>query len=583
MPKPGYSGTHVRAREQLLASDPLCIHCGDEVATVADHQPPLSQHVHQEGTGCCERVPSCRPCSDKQGGELGGGAKRAPVEVIAELDEPDPTPGRDDPSWQVPWLVELVDTMPDDAVWPRYMSAPHPDAVGSFGEEFITYCELRTGGTVDWWQRLCVTRILEHDDAEFLCWDQWFKTVARQVGKSWVVRELFVWFTAYTKRLVPRADANMLASRRVQSAEKLIIPVNKWADDNPNWKPTKAVGRMSVQYLPDDVTWFVKSADMAYGETLGLGVMDECWDIRESDFTEGMEPTVMDSEGQIGFTSTAHRRATSLSLNIRQEAFRQIDEGPDGEEDVLIIEWSTPRTYALDDEDGWRLACPRWTPKRRKRMRGILRKAREGISVDETEPDPLVSFETQYLNRWPQVITRKGKGEPLLQPGEWASTLITSEVPEFGKVVALEDNLGEGCAVVVAGLTRSERIAVTGKLFDSIKLAVGWMNEQTEVVGYLVGASLDGDPRLRNLNGSVKLRGSQEIRTDVPRFRQLVKHGTLVHDGTPDLADQVLEARTRATQAGVSLIIGPRLDLVRAAVWCCAEVENRQARTPQVW
>ena len=576
--KPQYGHKHVKARELLLADNPLCEYC-DNVATVADHVPPIAQHVHVEGSGCCTYVPSCASCSAKQGGQM---TKTRWQQDTLNLDEPEATPGESDDIWRVPWLSDLIDMIPDDAVWPRYMSAPHPDATGSHGPEFIEYARLRSGHPLDWWQQLVATRFLECNDAGELVWDQWFFSVARQVGKSWLVRELFVWFTAHCKDLVPRAETTMLASRRVQSAEKLIIPINKWADDNKNWKPTKAVGRMSVEYLREGVTWYVKSADMAYGETLGLGVMDECWDIRESDFTEGMEPTVMDSGGQIGFTSTAHRRATSLSLNIRREAFRQIEDGSDGEEDVLIVEWSTPRGYDLDDEDGWRMACPRWTLKRRKRMRGILRKAREGVSVDESEPDPLISFETQYLNRWPVTITRQGKGEPLTEAGQWAGALVTREQPQFDLVMALEDHFGNGCSVVIAGMTASEKIAVTGRQFDSHRDAMDWMAEHEDAI-YLVGASMESDPKLRALPGSVHTRGTTEIRSAIPRFRQALKYGRMTHDGNPELADQVLEVRVRSSAVGVSFAPGPRQDFVRAMVWAVEEVENRQARMPQVY
>lgn len=71
MAKPPYRYAHERARAVLLADEPPCVHCGERVAAVADHQPPLSQHRHIEGSRCCTRVPSCRPCSDRQGGRLG--------------------------------------------------------------------------------------------------------------------------------------------------------------------------------------------------------------------------------------------------------------------------------------------------------------------------------------------------------------------------------------------------------------------------------------------------------------------------------------------------------------------------------
>jgi hypothetical protein len=44
-----------------------------------------------------------------------------------------------------------------------------------------------------WWQRLVATRLLEHDADGRLVWDAAVWTVARQVGKSWLLRELCLW------------------------------------------------------------------------------------------------------------------------------------------------------------------------------------------------------------------------------------------------------------------------------------------------------------------------------------------------------------------------------------------------------
>ena len=66
--KPGspYNSRYRRQRAALLGMAPWCHHCRERRATEADHQPPLSLHVHREGSGCCQLVPSCKPCRQKQ-------------------------------------------------------------------------------------------------------------------------------------------------------------------------------------------------------------------------------------------------------------------------------------------------------------------------------------------------------------------------------------------------------------------------------------------------------------------------------------------------------------------------------------
>src|SRR5262245_24631144 len=82
----------------------------------------------------------------------------APVELEPERDGLSAI----DPRWAVPWL-ERLRRVPRDAVWPRLMTVPHPNAVDSLGAEFIGFAEKRTGRSLRWWQRLVATRLLELD------------------------------------------------------------------------------------------------------------------------------------------------------------------------------------------------------------------------------------------------------------------------------------------------------------------------------------------------------------------------------------------------------------------------------------
>ena len=576
-----YDHSHKVSRQKMLEGDPLCVHCGVHPATVADHNPPLviwdtqNPGVPWEG----EYLPSCRPCSNRQGGELG--SRRLMEQQgyqTVEFTAGDDTAGPASDIWKVPWLAGLIDSTPSDAVWPRYMTAPHPDAVGSYGEEFEAHVLERTGSELYWWQRLVARRILEHDDDGKLVWMRWLFTVARQLGKSHLIRELLVWITKDPRRFF-NADSNLLLSRKVGAAESVMRPAVRWvkAEEPDGWDALNSQGRMSITF-GKRYDCFVKSTLMAYGETTGMAVTDECWDVAEAEITEGVEPTVVASEGQLGFTSTAHRLATSLTLNLRREAFDTMI-APD---DLLLIEWSAPADCTLADEDAWRMASPRWTERRAKLMRKRLKAALDGEQIDESEPDPIEAFKAQWLNIWPMKHSRRGPGEDLVNIEDWAPAMEPSNPPKFELVASIEDNYGDGLAVVLAGLTGDEKIGLQCWLFRSRREAFAKLGE-LGADKVLVSAGLVDDVLTRDIVGFVEIRGAKEFRNDAATFRSLLQAGHLVHSGDEQMANQFLSCRIRKGTAGMVVASKERYDIVRAGAWAAAKVDQDRGTVAQVF
>lgn len=50
--------------------------CDGAPGESSDHDPPLSRHVHVEGSGCCVLRPGCRACQGKQARTLAGQTAR---------------------------------------------------------------------------------------------------------------------------------------------------------------------------------------------------------------------------------------------------------------------------------------------------------------------------------------------------------------------------------------------------------------------------------------------------------------------------------------------------------------------------
>jgi len=141
-------------------------------------------------------------------------------------------------------------------------------------------------------------------------------------------------------------------------------------------------------------------------------------------------------------------------------------------------------------------------------------------------------------------------------------------------VVALEDWYGSGLGVVAAGLLDDGRVLVWGRLLA--RRSAGIQHATTLVANHpgsrlVVGSTLAADPDLGQVGAGEPVPATAgHIRSGLALIRELLAAGRLVHDGGPDLADQVTHARVR--QGPVGLVLGRgRADLVRAA--CAALVE----------
>src|SRR4029077_19219670 len=194
MPATPYSSSYKRKLAGLLSGPAVpCTHCRRRQAVTLDHYPPLGMHAHRPDTDCCRLLPSCSECNSRGGQMVANGTWR-PNAVLAALEAEPERQGLDagDRRWRVDWLAELVD-VPADGGWARLMTVPHRRATGSLGAEFAAWSEAREGRGLRWWQRLVAARLLETDRDGRLVWETATLSTARQVGKSWLLRELCLW------------------------------------------------------------------------------------------------------------------------------------------------------------------------------------------------------------------------------------------------------------------------------------------------------------------------------------------------------------------------------------------------------
>ena len=546
-----YGGYHQRAREALLKAHPWCQEPGcRRPSRVADHFPPLRLHrtAHVDGSGCCWYRAQCIDCSRRQGGHI---AQRLRAERAddrtGQLIEPDPSPGPADGCWDVlPWLESSRD-VPGRATWPRFMTLPHPAAVGSLIDEFAVFVRQRTGKELLWFQRLAAARVLEVDSAGRLVWLSWFLTVARQLGKSFLVGNLLLFMLVRAGDLWPAVQADLLyASRTLLSAESLVRGLLRWAlEAGSDWSALRANGQKSVSYR-DEHSMLIRAVDSVYGETCGLAVVDESWDVAQASIDESILPATLAAEGQIGYTSTAHRRATSMCLQLREFGLATLHE-PD---ELLLLEWSAAPWRELDDEEGWRESSPEWTEGRHRRLSSMLERARGGVSADPTEPDPLAGFESQGLNRWPARTIAQTRTELVLPAEVWARCAGRSVTAVgAGWCAVNNDRLSAGASVAFAAQDAGGVFEVDGIECESWEDALRWARKFVEASpGSRMAVGADMFEQVpRDFPGRTVMRraGSTETRRGLSLLRSLVAEGRVVHEGTPDLDVQLGVARVR--------------------------------------
>lgn len=428
-----------------------------------------------------------RSCNSSHGAKIGNFLRRPPRSEPA-LAKPTKLVGDDGgplvavgeiPSTFIDagWLTGLL-PVPEDATWPRVMSPPHPQAVGTLGWMVIERVERRRRSdpmvpprqkTLRWWQKLLIVRMYEVDEQGVLVWKNIVLSTSRQVGKSVALRELAL-------DRITQADHYGEAQLVLHTAKDLTIadeiqrPARQWAgimeDRGSLWHPVGANGRWSVEYDGVMGRWLIRAQDSVYGFSASTALIDEGWAIDVKPVSEGIEPTMVEREQpQLLIVSTAHRKATPLVPQWRARALSQINNPTD----TLILEWSAaPEAVADKGQLKYhRMASPHWVPHRQEFI---------GSRVNED------GFIEQWLNIWPDTSEHI---EYMVLLDTWNSMakpdLVIPSGPTAGHTVVIYPNVSQSAWHVV-------ETGVDPDLKPSLRVVGTYpsMRQTLEVVGKLV-------------------------------------------------------------------------------------------------
>lgn len=464
------------------------------------------------------------------------------------------------------WLQGLLDP-PGDAAPPLAMTRPHPSAVGSYGEQACAWIESTQRLTLRWWQRLAITRQLEHDAAGRLVWRVVVESAPRRAGKSVRLRGVALWRLEHGAALFGEPQLVVHTGKDVAIVREIQRAAWTWAETVAGWTVTRGNGKEALE-TPAGDRWLARAMHSVYGYDVALGMVDEGWGVDPSAVDEGMEPATMERPSpQLHLTSTAHRKASSLMR-------RRISTGLAGDDgETLLLLWAAAPGADAGDPETWRAASPHWTEDRGRMIAAKYAAALSGEADPEADDtDPMAGFEAQYLNRWNLRPVTTQAGVPVVEAEDWTA-LESAVPPRPPDAVAVEGWPGEGLSVARAW-------RVDGRAVVSVADAGDVPAAAALVAGYrcrrwpTVGASLATDPAWSGR----ATPATSAVRSAVSDLSGLLRDDALRHDGGECLTVQVLTLRTTPGADGPRVRSTGRADAVKAVVWAAQAARTAAPR-----
>ena len=312
--------------------------------------------------------------------------------------------------------ADLIDSMPESASLPHYLTPMHPNAVGSYGNDAIDWgfgqpMHLGRVAEARWWQRLVLHRALEHDADGHLCWRTVIISAPRQVGKSVLERVVCAWRLHQRERFGQAQDVLHIA-HKMNAAMEVWRPAARWAQLTYGRGAVRwAAGEQRIE-LPDGSRWLIQASNDGAGVAFSLTtiLVDEAWRVARSIVDAGLRPTLAEAnDPQLYLVSTAGTSNSDLMSTYRAAALDS------SAPDTMLIEWSAPTDADVADPVTWRAAAPHWDERRAERVREAFAFAGNDEWI----------FRQQWLNQWIPAISA-----PLIAGEAWQASRATEPMPE---------------------------------------------------------------------------------------------------------------------------------------------------------
>ena len=473
---------------------------------------------------------------------------------------------------------------PPSASPPRLMTGRHPRAVGTYGPALEAWALERPElhpwrlEAFRWWQRLALSRALEHDGDGRLVWRTVVLSGPRQVGKSWLERSVIGW-RQHSARVFGRPQDCLHVAHKLQAAQEVWRPAAKWAAHTYGRGAVRwANGEQQIE-LPDGSRWLIQAATDGAGVafTLSMALVDEAWAVAPHIVNSGIAPTLAEAEQpQLWLVSTANPASTDLVREYRAQALAL--EPPTAEASLLLLEWSAPPDpdIDLDDPDVWRAASPYWDDNR------ALVVAEQRRQVTETD------FRSQWLNQWVQVPTAPLFDAERWKQAEWLGALPSSSLV-FGADIAGDRShavivaYAGGVVEVVESLPGAGWVA--GRLAELHK---AWAPVAIGIDGSGTAATIADDLRDDPAAAQLVVLRARDLAAASGQTFDAISEGRLVHRPHADLTAAVSSAKRRAYGQAwawarqVGDVSGVPLLAVTVALWASEHAPDLVEKS-QIW
>jgi hypothetical protein len=353
-----------------------------------------------------------------------------------------------------------------------------------------------------------------------------------------------------TKRLIaaaPALAANLGKRWFVEGNNRIEMWLNVLDDDG---NPTGDTSRYKVA---------ASTAEGGRSLTVRNLMMDEFRHVKITAW-DAAEPTTSSVwDAQIWCTSNAGDNNSTLLNEMRDAAVKFIESG-EGDDSILLMEWSAPEDADPTDIEALAMANPNLG--RRTRADRLLAKARAAVAAGGEQ---LTSFRTNYLCQRVKVAN------PAIDPGMWLRRRDASVRPaetDTRRALCLDVALDGGHVTlasavvlhddrVLVGIVRSwdstvaARRELPGLLAKAKSKTLGWFPSGPAAQ---LAADLADRSTAKRTNRPATLppgMKSEEIRGELGAvcmgFEELVRSELVVHPGDPMLDEQVGAAERMKT------------------------------------